>query len=165
MPVRDDTCGTIPVVAPSAPPPVPASSTTGPAEDPSIDRRAVRSSASRRPGRRIPPGLAVVGVLVALVVGYALWAGAAALRQQPPIGTVADYRVRSDTAVDFRLVVTGEPGATVRCAVVARAVDFSVVGASEVTLRLPSAGQAQSAGRLATVGRATNAEAGSCEQR
>lgn len=112
---------------------------------------------------RMSPGLAVVGLLVAAVVGYAIWAGTALLRQVPLVPTVSTYRVVSDQAVTYRLVVTGPAHDHVRCAVRARAHDFVVVGQDEQTLDLGPSGSAAVEGRVATLRRATNAEAGSCE--
>lgn len=125
--------------------------------EPGSDDPAVRR---RRPAS---PGLVVVGVVVAAVVAYAIWAGTALLRQVPLVPTVSSYRVVSDQAVSYRLVVTGPAYDHVRCAIRARADDFVVVGQDERTLDLGPSGSAAVEGRVATLRRAANAEAGSCE--
>jgi hypothetical protein len=113
--------------------------------------------------RRMSPGLAVIGIVVAAVVGYAIWAGTALLRQVPLVPTVSRYTVVSDQGVSYRLVVTGPANDRVRCAVRARADDFVVVGQDEPTLDLGPSGSAAVEGRVSTLRRAANAEAGSCE--
>jgi len=117
---------------------------------------------ARRP--RPPAGLIAVGVVIAVVVGYALWAGVAALGQRPLVGTVTTYSVTSDTLVEYGFVVTGEPNSTVQCAILARAPDFVVVGQDERTLRIGANGEARDTGTVTTLRRATNAEAGACER-
>jgi hypothetical protein len=112
--------------------------------------------------RRVSPGLAVVGIVVAAVVGYAIWAGTALLRQVPLVPTVTTYTVVSNQVVSYRLVVTGPANDHVRCAVRARADDFMVVGQDERTLDLGPSGSAAVEGRVSTLRRAANAEAGSC---
>jgi hypothetical protein len=113
--------------------------------------------------RRPPAGLIAVGVVIAAVVAYALWAGVEALGQRPLVGTVTTYTVTSDTKVVYSFVVTGEPNATVQCAVLARATDFVVVGQDERKLHIGANGEARDSGTVTTLRRATNAEAGDCE--
>ena len=107
-------------------------------------------------------GLVLVGIAVAAVVGYAIWAGAAMLRQVPLVPTVSTYRVVSDQVVTYRLVVTGPANDHVRCAIRARGHDFVVVGQDERTLDLGPSGSAAVEGSVRTLRRAANAEAGSC---
>jgi hypothetical protein len=116
-------------------------------------------------GRRLrrQPGLVVVGVVVAAIVGYAIWAGVAVLRQVPLVPTVSHYVVVSDRSVSYRLVVTGPANGHVRCAIRARAGDFVVVGQDERMLDLGPSGSAAVDGKVSTLRRAENAEAGSCE--
>jgi Domain of unknown function (DUF4307) len=125
---------------------------------PGADRPAVGGR------RKVSPGLAVIGIAVAAMVGYAIWAGTALLRQVPLVPTVSTYTVVSDQVVSYRLVVTGPANDHVRCAVRARADDFVVVGQDERTLDLGPSGSAAIEGRVSTLRRAANAEAGSCEQ-
>jgi hypothetical protein len=113
--------------------------------------------------RRVSPGLAVIGVVVAAIVGYAIWAGTALLRQVPLVPTVSRYTVVSDQVVSYRLFVTGPAHDHVRCAVRARADDFVVVGQDERTLDLGPSGSAAIEGRVSTLRRAANAEAGTCQ--
>jgi hypothetical protein len=105
----------------------------------------------------------VVAVLVAAIVGYAIWAGTVLLREVPLVPTVSTYRVVSDQAVTYRLVVTGPANDRVRCAIRARSHDFVVVGQDERILDLGPSGSAAVEGRVSTLRRAANAEAGSCE--
>jgi hypothetical protein len=121
---------------------------------------------ARPVGRRRPPaGLVAVGVVIAAVVVYALWAGVAALGQRPLIGTVTTYSVTSDTSVEYGFVVTGEPGSTVRCAIIARGEDYVVVGQDERELTIGANGEARDTGTVTTLRRASNAEAGDCDTR
>jgi hypothetical protein len=123
--------------------------------------RADTPATGRR--QRLSPGLVVTGLVIAAVVGYAIWAGVAMLRQEPLVPTVSTYRVVSDEAVTYRLVVTGPADERVRCAVRARADDFTVVGQDEQTLDLGPSGSVAVAGTVPTLRRAANAEAGSCQ--
>jgi ferric-dicitrate binding protein FerR (iron transport regulator) len=115
--------------------------------------------------RRPPAGLVAVGVVIAAVVAYALWAGVEALGQRPLVGTVTTYSVVSDTKVEYGFVVTGVPGSTVQCAILARARDFVVVGQDEQKLEIGTNGEARITGTVTTLRVATNAEAGACEPR
>jgi hypothetical protein len=126
--------------------------------------RATPSGA--RPARRSrpPAGLIAVGVVIAAIVAYALYAGVEALRQRPLVGTVTTYSVVSTTKVEYGFVVTGEPNSTVQCAVLARARDFVVVGQDERKLEIGSNGEARDTGSITTLRLATNAEAGACEK-
>lgn len=134
--------------------------TTAPT-DPAIP--AATPTGARPARRRRPPaGLVAVGVFIAAVVVYALWAGVAALHQRPLVGTVTTYSVVSDTSVEYGFVVTGEPNSSVQCAIVARAADFVVVGQDERTLHLGANGEARDTGTVTTLRLATNAEAGAC---
>ena len=85
-------------------------------------------------------------MVIAIAVAYALWAGVAALHQQPLVGTVSRYQVVSDTSVDYGLIVTGPAGVTVHCSVVARGDDYAIVGQDERTLTLDSTGEAHDSG-------------------
>ncbi len=134
--------------------------TTAPATDAG---RQPPASRRRRAGRP-PAGLVAIGVVIAIAVAYALWAGAAALHQQPLVGTVSRYQVVSDTSVDYGLIVTGPAGVTVHCSVVARGDDYAIVGQDERTLTLDSTGEAHGSGSITTLRHAANAEAGTCEQ-
>ena len=121
---------------------------------------AVQPAGRRR--RRLSPGLVVIGVVVAAIVGYALWAATAMLDQEPLVATVSHYEVVSDQAVTYRMVVTGPADEQVACAIRARGSDFVVVGQDERTLDLGPSGSATVEGRVSTLRRAANAEAGSC---
>ncbi len=135
--------------------------TTVPA-DPALPAAALPVAGTARRGRP-PAGLIAVGVVIAAVVVYALWAGVEALGQRPLVGTVTTYRVTSDTRVDYSFVVTGEPNSTVQCAILARARDFVVVGQDERKLQIGANGEARDTGTVTTLRRATNAEAGECD--
>jgi hypothetical protein len=138
--------------------------TTAPA-DPATTPPATPMGARPRRRRRPPAGLIAVGVVIAAVVVYALWAGVAALGQRPLVGTVTTYSITSDTTVRYGFVVTGEPGSRVRCAIIARGRDFVVVGQDERELTIGTDGEARDTGTVTTLRRATNAEAGACDTR
>jgi len=118
-----------------------------------------------RTRQKMPRGLIVVGVVVAAIVGYAVYAGASLLGQNPVIGTVSRYHVIDDTHVTYRLTVTGPADSRVVCSVVARAKDYSVVGQVERSAQLGSDGTIGLAGSITTLQRPVNAEAGTCKKR
>lgn len=138
--------------------------TTAPADPATPATPAATPMGARRARRRPPAGLVAVGVVIAAVVAYALWAGVEALGQRPLVGTVTTYSVISDTKVEYGFVVTGEPNTTVQCAILARARDFVVVGQEERKLQIGANGEARDTGTVTTLRLATNAEAGACEQ-
>lgn len=119
-----------------------------------------RAAVSRR--RRLTPGLTVVLVLLLCVLAYATWAAWSMLHQEPLSGTVRAYQVVSDTEVEYDLVVNGPADTRVRCAVVARSDDFTLVGQDEQALTLGTDGQARATGTVTTLRRAVNAEPGAC---
>lgn len=119
------------------------------------------------PGARtkppMPRGLILVGIVIAAMVGFALWAGVGALRQHPLVGTVSRYQVTSDTTVTYSLIITGVANTDVTCAVVARGEDFSIVGQQERKVHLDADGGALITGTVTTLRQAANAEAGTCQ--
>jgi hypothetical protein len=129
---------------------------------PTATAGAVTGSTGRA-RQRMPRGLIVVGILIAAIVGYALYAGVGALRQHPTTGLVSHYQVVGDSSVHYRMTISGPPDSTVACAVVARADDFSVVGQVERKIRLDDDGHGTVRGTLTTLRRASNAEAGTCQ--
>lgn len=115
----------------------------------------------RRPARRVPTWLVLAVVVVAALLGWAVWAAFGSSRDT--VGAlVQSYSVRSDHLVSVTVEITRTTSQPVQCTVTATATDHSQVGEQVVRLPAGSSGTMVRTVDVRTERQATSADVGAC---
>jgi hypothetical protein len=118
----------------------------------------------RYPRPRMPQPLlvAMIGVGVAVALGWLIWA--ALFHSRPVVAAqVSAFTVVSDTAIDVTLTVDRrDPAQPVTCRVLAQATDFSPVGEQQVAVAGTAARVVNTKLTLVTLRRAATATVEGC---